>query len=83
MSTTPKGRKYSPIYESLRADDLHRRAGRAPEPEGQPSAAALYVKARRERQLRVFRPWEAVLFGIIVLGAVAAVVALATGAVEI
>ena len=46
-------------------------------------AAALYVKARRERELRVFRPWEAVLFGIIVLGAIAAVVALATGAIEI
>lgn len=46
-------------------------------------AAALYVKARRERQLRVFRPWEAALLGIIVLGAIAAVVALATGAIEI
>ncbi len=46
-------------------------------------AAALYVKARRERGLRVFRPAEAVLFGVIVLGAVAGVVSLATGAIEI
>jgi arginine:ornithine antiporter / lysine permease len=46
-------------------------------------AAALYFKARRERDLRVFRPAEAVLFGVIVLGAVAGVVSLATGAIEI
>ncbi|MGY4653568.1 basic amino acid/polyamine antiporter [Mycobacterium sp. URHB0021] len=46
-------------------------------------AAGLYVKARRERGLRVFRPAEAVLFGVIVLGAVAGVVSLATGAIEI
>jgi arginine:ornithine antiporter/lysine permease len=46
-------------------------------------AAALYVKARRERRLRVFLPAEAVLFGVIVLGAVAGVVSLATGAIEI
>ncbi|MFI5509236.1 basic amino acid/polyamine antiporter [Mycobacterium sp. NPDC051804] len=46
-------------------------------------AAALYFKARRERGLRVFRPAEAVLFGVILLGAVAAVVSLATGAIEI
>lgn len=46
-------------------------------------AAALYFKARRERGLRVFRPAEAVLFGVIVLGAVAGVVSLATGAIEI
>ena len=46
-------------------------------------AAALYYKARRERGLRVFRPVEAVLFGVIVLGAVAGVVSLATGAIEI
>jgi arginine:ornithine antiporter / lysine permease len=46
-------------------------------------AAALYVKARRERGFRVFLPAEAVLFGVIVLGAVAAVVSLATGAIEI
>ena len=47
------------------------------------AAAALYFKARRERGLRVFRPAEAVLFGVIVLGAVAGVVSLATGAIEI
>jgi arginine:ornithine antiporter/lysine permease len=46
-------------------------------------AAALYFKARRERGLRVFRPAEAVLFSVIVLGAVAGVVSLATGAIEI
>ncbi|WP_101948310.1 basic amino acid/polyamine antiporter [Mycobacterium sp. 3519A] len=46
-------------------------------------AAALYFKARRERGLRVFTVTEAVLFGVIVLGAVAGVVSLATGAIEI
>jgi arginine:ornithine antiporter/lysine permease len=46
-------------------------------------AAGLYFKARRERGLRVFRPAEAVLFGVIVLGAVAGVVSLATGTIEI
>ncbi|MGE2718320.1 basic amino acid/polyamine antiporter [Mycolicibacterium celeriflavum] len=46
-------------------------------------AAALYFKARKERGLRVFRPAEAVLFGVIVLGAVIAVVSLTTGAIEI
>jgi arginine:ornithine antiporter/lysine permease len=43
----------------------------------------LYVKARRERKLPVFRPWEAVLFGVITLGAIAGVVSLITGAIEI
>jgi arginine:ornithine antiporter / lysine permease len=46
-------------------------------------AAALYFIARRERGLRVFSPAEAVLFGVIVLGAIAGVVSLATGAIEI
>ena len=46
-------------------------------------AAALYFKARRERGLRVFRPAEAVLFGVILLGAIAGVVSLAIGAIEI
>jgi arginine:ornithine antiporter/lysine permease len=46
-------------------------------------AAALYFKARRERGLRVCRPAEAVLFGVIVLGAVAVVVSLASGPIEI
>ena len=45
--------------------------------------AALYFVARRERALRVFTPAEAVLFGVIVLGAIAGVVSLATGAIEI
>lgn len=45
--------------------------------------AILYVIARRERNLRLFRPAEAVLFGIIVLGAVAGVVSLATGALHL
>ena len=43
----------------------------------------VYVMARRERNLRLFRPAEAVLFGIIVLGAVAGIVSLATGAIAI
>jgi arginine:ornithine antiporter/lysine permease len=46
-------------------------------------AAGLYYKARRERGLRVFTPAEAVLFGVIVLGAVLGVVFLATGTIEI
>jgi arginine:ornithine antiporter/lysine permease len=46
-------------------------------------AAGLYFKARRERGLRVFRPAEAVLFGVIAIGAVAGVVALASGAIDI
>lgn len=45
--------------------------------------ALLYVKARRERNLRVFTPAEAVLFAIIVIGAIAGAVSLATGAIEI
>jgi arginine:ornithine antiporter / lysine permease len=45
--------------------------------------AILYVIARRERDLRLFRPPEAVLFAIIVVGAVAAIVSLASGAIEI
>lgn len=45
--------------------------------------ALLYIMARRERNLRVFRPFEAVLFAIIVVGAVVAVASLATGAIEI
>ena len=45
--------------------------------------AILYVIARRERGLRVFRPAEAVLFAIIVVGAVAGVASLATGAIEL
>jgi arginine:ornithine antiporter / lysine permease len=45
--------------------------------------ALLYAKARRERNLRLFSPAEAVLFGIIVLGAIAGVVSLATGAIQI
>jgi arginine:ornithine antiporter / lysine permease len=45
--------------------------------------ALLYWKARRERNLRLFTPAEAVLFGIILLGAIAGVVSLATGAIQI
>ncbi len=45
--------------------------------------AILYVIARRERGLRVFRPAEAVLFAVIVVGAIAGVVSLATGAIEL
>ncbi|MFN8032133.1 MAG: basic amino acid/polyamine antiporter [Mycobacterium sp.] len=46
-------------------------------------AAILYWMARRERNLRVFTPAEAVLFLVIVAGAVAGVVSLATGAIQI
>lgn len=46
-------------------------------------AAALYVIARRERGLRVFTTAEAALFGVIVLGAVAAVAMLVTGAIRL
>ncbi|WP_319456797.1 MULTISPECIES: basic amino acid/polyamine antiporter [unclassified Mycobacterium] len=45
--------------------------------------AILYVIARRERNLRLFRPAEAVLFAIIVAGAIAGIVSLVTGAIEI
>ncbi|KWX59102.1 basic amino acid/polyamine antiporter [Mycobacterium sp. NAZ190054] len=45
--------------------------------------AAFYVVARRERNLRVFTVAEMLLFGAIVLGAVAGLVGLATGAIEI
>jgi arginine:ornithine antiporter/lysine permease len=41
------------------------------------------VIARRERNLRVFTVGEAVLFAVIVLGAIAGVVSLATGAIAI
>jgi arginine:ornithine antiporter / lysine permease len=47
------------------------------------AGAGLYVMARRERGLRVFTPPEAVLFGVLVLGAVAGIISLATGAIEI
>ncbi|MHA3023585.1 basic amino acid/polyamine antiporter [Mycobacterium sp. BMJ-28] len=46
-------------------------------------AALLYIKARRERSLPVFRPAEAALFGIIVLGAVAGVFGLVSGSIQI
>ncbi|WP_137148914.1 basic amino acid/polyamine antiporter [Mycolicibacterium sp. CR10] len=45
--------------------------------------AALYVMARRERGLQVFTRAEAVLFGVIVIGAVAGIVSLVTGAITI
>jgi arginine:ornithine antiporter/lysine permease len=47
------------------------------------AGAALYVVARRERNLKIFRPAEAVLFGVILCGAVAGVISLATGAITI
>ena len=43
----------------------------------------LYVIARRENALRVFRPWELALCGVIVAGAIIGVIALATGAITI
>ncbi|HYJ54019.1 MAG TPA: hypothetical protein VEX40_00525 [Mycobacterium sp.] len=45
--------------------------------------AALYVMARRERGLQVFTRAEAVLFGIIIIGAVAGIVSLGTGTITI
>lgn len=45
--------------------------------------ALLYIKARRERNLRLFSPAEAVLCGLIVVGAIAGVVSLATGTIAI
>ena len=46
-------------------------------------ATILYVIARRERSLRVFTPAETVLLVVSVLGAVAAVIGLATGFVTL
>lgn len=46
-------------------------------------AALLYVKARRERSLQVFQPAEAVLFGVIVLGAAAGIYGLVSGSIQI
>ena len=45
--------------------------------------AILYVIARRERNLRVFTPAEAVLFGVVVLGAVAGIYGLINGSIQI
>ncbi|MCB0941898.1 MAG: basic amino acid/polyamine antiporter [Mycobacterium sp.] len=45
--------------------------------------AILYIIARRERGLRLFRPAEAVLFAVIVIGAIAGVTAVATGAMRL
>jgi arginine:ornithine antiporter/lysine permease len=43
----------------------------------------LFVKARRERDRRVFAPAELVLLVVVVVGAVGAVVGLATGLISI
>lgn len=45
--------------------------------------ALLYWMARRQRGLQVFKPAEAVLFGIIVLGAIGGLSGLITGAIQI
>jgi len=47
------------------------------------AGAALYVMARRERGLPVFTRAEAVLFGVIVVGAIAGIASLITGAITI
>jgi arginine:ornithine antiporter/lysine permease len=47
------------------------------------AGAVLYVVARRERNPKIFRPAEAVLFGVIVCGAIAGGISLATGAITI
>ena len=46
-------------------------------------AAVLYVVARREQNLRVFTAAEAVLCAVIVAGAIAGIVSLATGAITL
>ncbi|MCX7522892.1 basic amino acid/polyamine antiporter [Microbacterium sp. STN6] len=43
----------------------------------------LYVIARRERRLRLFRPAEAALCGLVIAGAIVGVIAVATGAISI
>jgi amino acid transporter len=43
----------------------------------------LYLIARRENSLRAFRPWEPALCGVIILGAIIGVIALATGGISI
>ncbi len=45
--------------------------------------AILYFIARRERRLRIFTPAEAVVFGVIVLGAIAGVYGLISGSIQI
>lgn len=45
--------------------------------------AVLYWMARRQRGLQVFKPAEATLFGIIVLGAIGGLSGLITGAIQI
>ena len=46
-------------------------------------ATLLYLRARRERGLRVFSPPELALFGVIVGGAVLAIELLATGSIQL
>ena len=43
----------------------------------------LYVIARREQKLRVFRPAEAALFGVFLVGAIGGIIYLATGSEDI
>jgi arginine:ornithine antiporter/lysine permease len=45
--------------------------------------ALLYFQARRERNLRVFTPAEAVLFGVILVGAVLGLYGLVSGSIQI
>lgn len=45
--------------------------------------ALLYRMARRQRGLQVFTPAEAVLFGVIVLGAIGGIAGLITGSIQI
>lgn len=47
------------------------------------AGAALYVVARRERNLRVFTSVEAILFGVIVIGAIGGVYGLVSGSIQI
>ena len=43
----------------------------------------LFVIARREQGLKVFKPFEAVIFGVIAVGAVAGIIYLVTGSEHI
>jgi arginine:ornithine antiporter/lysine permease len=43
----------------------------------------LYLRARREARVRWFRPYELALCGVLLLGATAGIIALATGGISI
>jgi arginine:ornithine antiporter/lysine permease len=47
------------------------------------AGAVLYWLARRERNLRIFTPAEAVLFGLIVAGAIGGLYGLISGGIQL